>query len=244
MSALVVVHPGRVVYGAEEPKRVAHRYGFLALTISALIHFSIIGAYYLNLLLVPEVPLRDPLRNQRHIVSIGDFPRIPGTYTLPSARGHSMPKVANAGTPVAVPDDADTKERTIASQPDLADNVDPHGLDYSPGEEEHTPIEIPDETPPPIWVLVEKEPALVKSVAPVYPELALKAGMEGKVYVKIWVDKEGKPRQVEFLKGEDIFKEAALAAAKELLFTPAYMNNGPVSVWVCMPFTFKLTGPK
>ena len=99
-----------------------------------------------------------------------------------------------------------------------------------------------DDGPPPIFVPVEKDPVIVKAVAPAYPPLALKAGLEGKVIVKIWVDRQGKVRQVEVLRSDnDIFNEAAVEAAKKLVFTPAYMNNGAVSVWVALPFTFKLT---
>ena len=61
----------------------------------------------------------------------------------------------------------------------------------------------------------------------------MRAGLEGKVWVKIWVDKEGRPKQVVILKSDaEIFNEPAVEAAKQWVFTPAYMNNGPVAVWV------------
>jgi protein TonB len=69
----------------------------------------------------------------------------------------------------------------------------------------------------------------------------LKAGVGGKVWVKIWVNKLGKPQEVRIAKSEnDMFNDAALEAARQFLFTPAYMNNGPISVWVSVPFKFKL----
>ena len=98
-----------------------------------------------------------------------------------------------------------------------------------------------DDGPPADFVPVEKEPQIIKQVKPEYPELAMRAALEGKVWVKIWVDKEGKPREVVVLKSDaEIFNEPAINAAKQFLFTPAYMNNGPVSVWVSVPFNFKL----
>jgi len=42
----------------------------------------------------------------------------------------------------------------------------------------------------------------------------------------------------------EIFNEPAVEAAKQWLFTPAYMNNGPVAVWVSIPFRFKLADRK
>ena len=52
-------------------------------------------------------------------------------------------------------------------------------------------IRIDEDAPPADFVPVEKEPVPVKKVEPKYPELAMRAGLEGKVWVKIWVDKEG-----------------------------------------------------
>jgi TonB family protein len=97
------------------------------------------------------------------------------------------------------------------------------------------------EAPPPDQVAVDKEPTLLKKVEPVYPELAKKAGLEGKVWVKILVDTEGKPKQVVILKSDsDVFNQVAVDAANQFLFTPAYLKDKPVSVWVSVPFKFKL----
>jgi protein TonB len=75
----------------------------------------------------------------------------------------------------------------------------------------------------------------------VYPEIARKAGLEGTVWVKIWVGKEGKPRKVVIQKSaSDIFDQAAVDAANRFVFTPAMMQNGPVDVWVSIPFHFRL----
>ncbi len=64
-----------------------------------------------------------------------------------------------------------------------------------------------DDTPPPDFVPVEKEPQIVNEVIPKYPELAQRAGIEGRVIVKIWVDKDGKPHKAVVLKSDaDIFQ--------------------------------------
>jgi TonB family protein len=97
------------------------------------------------------------------------------------------------------------------------------------------------ETPPPDQLAVDKEPTLLKKVEPVYPELAKKAGLEGKVWVKIWVDTEGKPKQVVVLKSDsDVFNQVTIDAAKQFLFTPAYLKDKPVAVWVSVPFRYAL----
>jgi len=40
----------------------------------------------------------------------------------------------------------------------------------------------------------------VKNPSPIYPEIARRAGVEGTVWVKIWVDKEGKAKKAQILK--------------------------------------------
>ena len=65
--------------------------------------------------------------------------------------------------------------------------------------------------------------------------------MEGKVWLKIWVDKEGKPRDVVLLKSDaDVFNQSAIEAARQFRFTPAYIGGKPVDVWVSVPFRFRL----
>ena len=102
-------------------------------------------------------------------------------------------------------------------------------------------MKIEDDGPPPDFVPVEKQPAPVKNPSPIYPEIARRAGVEGTVWVKIWVDKEGKAKKAQILKSDaELFNQAAIDAAMQWVFTPAVMNNGPVAVWVSIPFKFKL----
>lgn len=97
------------------------------------------------------------------------------------------------------------------------------------------------DTPPPDFVEFEKAPEVIKSVAPRYPELARRAGMEGTVFVRVWIDREGKVRAVEVQKSDaEIFNQPAIEAAQQMLFSPAMMKGEPVSVWVAIPFKFKL----
>ena len=245
MLGLVVVQPGQPgAYGAFELKRVAHRYGFFALSISVAIHFSILGLYYFVTLNAGERGIGDDFGYRPPIVTIDPAPPIPGVYELPSPAGPPAIEAGDAGTPSPVADNLVPDGKTIAPQKKLVESVDPHGGEPIPRDLNVPVGEAPDETPPPIFVAFEKEPMIVSSVAPVYPPLALKAGIEGKVWVKIWVDRQGKNRKVEILKGDEVFNEAAIEAAKQFVFTPAYMNNGPVSVWVSVPFTFRLAGGK
>jgi protein TonB len=103
---------------------------------------------------------------------------------------------------------------------------------------------VDSENEPPLpYVAFEYAPKVVKQVQPRYPDLATRAGLEGTVWVQIWVDKEGKPKKALVQKSDaEIFNQPATEAAMGWIFTPAMMKNGPVSVWVSIPFRFKLQG--
>ena len=68
------------------------------------------------------------------------------------------------------------------------------------------------------------------------------AGIEGTVWVKILVGKDGRPKRAVIMKEipEGTFREASLEAAMQYIFTPAYMNSGPVQVWTAVRFKFVL----
>jgi protein TonB len=146
-----------------------------------------------------------------------------------------------------VPDAEVSPDQTIASQTELSQQAAPSAdANANAGNASiEQDLKIDDDTAPPDFVPYEKEPTVVKRIEPKYPDLALRAGLEGNVFVKVWVDKEGKVRKVVLLKSDaPIFEEAAINAAKQWVFTPAVMQKGPVSVWVSIPFRFRLTGNK
>ena len=112
------------------------------------------------------------------------------------------------------------------------------------GPQEITPtssLQAIEEAPPSDMVPVDKEPGLVKNAAPVYPEEAMKNGLQGTVYVKILVDTEGRVKDAVIAKSDgEIFNQASIDAAKQFQFTPAMKEGKPVSVWVVVPFKYKL----
>ena len=227
-------------YGAIELKAVAQKYMMIGVVAASILSFSFIGSYYLIGWLTEE---EEPV----HMVRIMKYSDL---GPPPSLTSQAAPAVAVAGAavkpsvgvPVPVPDAEVSPEQTIASQTELSQQAAP-ALDAGGGGTSGTELKIEDEGPPPDFVPYEKEPTVIKRIEPKYPDLALRAGLEGNVFVKVWVDKEGKVRKVVLLKSDaPIFEEAAIAAAQQWGFTPAVMQKGPVSVWVSIPFRFRLTG--
>ncbi len=86
---------------------------------------------------------------------------------------------------------------------------------------------------------VEVKPKIIKQVQPEYPELARKAGIEGKVVISAVVDENGDVVKAEILSSTNsIFNEPALKAAYKYKFSPAMMKDKKVKVKVLIPFNF------
>ena len=169
-------------------------------------------------------------------------PYVPWFPTSPPPSGPATKIKGERGIPVPVGSELVDPDRTIESHGPSGDLSNPtgNGTGEGIGETHGGALEFPEEPPLP-FTPVEVDAKVIRSVLPVYPEIARRSGLEGRVFVRIWVDKEGKCRKVEVLRSTaDIFNDAAVEAAKQFLFTPAYMNSGPVSVWVAIPFLFTL----
>ncbi len=115
-------------------------------------------------------------------------------------------------------------------------------LTTSSGKPEKIEAPVPDEqTPPTDFVAFDQPPEIVKRVNPVYPDTARKSGLEGVVWLKIWVDHKGQTREVLVTESSDpIFNQSAIGAAKQFVFVPAMKEGKPVDVWVTLPFNFRL----
>ena len=95
------------------------------------------------------------------------------------------------------------------------------------------------------FILVEKYPELIESANPQYPEIAKRAGITGKVYVKLLVDKEGTPKKAIVIKSDsELFNQSAVDAAMKSKFTPAINKGEAIAVWIVLPYKFALDGLK
>ena len=90
------------------------------------------------------------------------------------------------------------------------------------------------------FFMVEEKPTIVKNVSPVYPEIARKAGLSGRVFVRFKVGRDGRVHEVQILKGEEIFRQAAIDAVSQFVFKPAMQNDKPVAVWMSQAIKFDL----
>jgi protein TonB len=74
-----------------------------------------------------------------------------------------------------------------------------------------------------------------------YPELARKAGIEGRVLVQFIVDETGAVTDPTITKGaHEALNRASLVAVKKLTCEPGTVRGDPVKVKRTLPVTFKL----
>ncbi len=229
-------------YGRQEVKNSLHKNMMRALAVSTAIHCAMIGGYYLNQLFSDEDDIPFVTVRLMKYSELGPPPSITNTEKLPTVGVMTTITKPSIGIPVPVPDIEVNPEQTFASQQELSQAQSQTDIDFGKGNVAiQQDIQFDDDPNPEAFIPVEKNPMPVKQVKPEYPEIARRASVEGTVWIKILVDKQGKAKKAIVIKSDaEIFNEPARAAALQWVFTPAMMNNGPVSVWVAIPFRFQL----
>lgn len=108
------------------------------------------------------------------------------------------------------------------------------------------PLVIEEIEPNVIFMVVEEMPAPIGGIGSIqkqitYPDIAKRSGVQGRVFVKAFVDEEGKVFRVELLKGiGGGCDEEALKAVENTLFSPGKQRGKPVKVQVTIPVLFRL----
>lgn len=85
----------------------------------------------------------------------------------------------------------------------------------------------------------DKPPQLLTQIKPKYPSEAREAGITGKVYIKVFIDKEGEAKETIVLQGIEELNQAAIDAIKQAKYKPAERNDKPVGVWVNLSLEFE-----
>jgi protein TonB len=145
----------------------------------------------------------------------------------------------SVGIPIPVPETEVSQDATIASQTEMSQMS--AVSDMGTGSDSLVVTGIPDIEPGlDEFIAVEIEPVAIVQVKPSYPEMARRAEVEGTVFVKALVDKEGKVKKAVAVEGPDIFYDEAIKASMQWVFKPAIQHDQPVSVWVVIPFRFNV----
>ena len=82
------------------------------------------------------------------------------------------------------------------------------------------------------------------SPKPAYPLALRDLGVSGVVWLRVWVDDTGRPREIELAKGSGyrLFDEAALRAVQHWRFIPAKNEQQSLASWVEFAVRFEING--
>lgn len=224
-------------YGAPELMEVAKKYMFRA-TLAGI--GTIVGVFVVmftvNLIIAQQQQAIPVVQMQ-----VSDLAAPPPlSQDTPPPQVTVAPAVAPpaAAIPVPVPDAQAPDEQTIMTQEEISTST--PGVSEEAGSQ--MVVAPSDDAMPKFgdYVYVEELPDAVTRVAPIYPDLAREAGVDGTVMVQALVGKDGKVHDVRVVKSIPMLDEAAKLAVRKWVFKPALSNNKPVAVWVGVPVKFSL----
>ncbi len=141
--------------------------------------------------------------------------------------------------PVEVPDD----EVLLDDELDLDMSLD---IDEVPDLPPPPPPKEEEEAEPEIFVIVEQSPELIGGLPGLqkkikYPEIAKKAGVEGRVFLQFIVDEQGNVSDPIVTRGIGAgCDEEAVRAILEAKFKPGKQRGKAVKVKMSLPITFRL----
>ena len=214
----------------------------LALALGASILAFTLPAGPPENILVPE-PTDDPIR----LVSV-----VPPTTQPPPPPPPAPPP------PVEVPDDVTAEEVIEAVDLEVTDvpiPPMPPAPDTAPAPrppepsvhlDPPAPPPLPEDQPDRVFDIVQQEPQLIGGLDGLqalveYPEMARRVGLEGRVIVRFVVDETGAVTDPEVVRSPgEALSAAALAAVRQVRFTPGQQRGRPVKVRVSVPVTFRL----
>jgi protein TonB len=84
-------------------------------------------------------------------------------------------------------------------------------------------------------------PALVRRVNPTYPDLAVRANVEGVVILEAVVDREGHVEDVRVLRSMPLLDRAALDAVRQWQYSPLLLNGKPERFVLTVVVSFRLS---
>lgn len=169
---------------------------------------------------IPEIETKPYRPNVNTVIRIDNLPdRFENIVKPPPPKRPKMP--------VAAESDADVEAETI----DRTNLIDEDGkvstVEFNP--------------PPFVPYDVSPKPLNLDKVKFEYPKSVIMLGIEGTVYLELWIDERGDVRNVKLMKSlYPTLDRVAVENAKNLKFSPAMQRDKPVAVRYSFPVRFKV----
>ena len=238
-------------YGAYKLRKAYKKYLSIAMWIAIIFFILATTGPTIYKMIVPEEDLSTKTRKVV-ITELAPPPSIGEQKEVEPLEAPPPLKSTIKFTPPVVKPDEQVKDEYIPTIEELKDvdpgteteEGNPQGVDYSLLEVEEKVVE--KEEAPTYFVAVEEMPEPIGGIIAIqekiaYPEIAKRAGVEGKVYVLAFVNEDGNVTDAKIIKGIGAgCDEAALDAVKKTKFKPGKQRGVPVKVQVSIPIVFKL----
>jgi len=251
-----LVLPGMEMYGGIEIKRNGKKNTIRAFVYAVVIHLALFLLYIGWNAFMKEDDSKVP--HIRRISSLAELAPPPSTEdqmeAAPMAPAPALDVAKPTfGIPVPVPDIQAPNQtmpdlNNMPVQTSSGDQGSGGTQLVGNGEAVHVtppPEPVQEETPDrDAFVDVSEEPKPVQNIQSliVYPEVAKRSGLEGKVIASVLIGKDGRVEKVAIDKTDnEIFNKAAEDALMRARFTPAKQGTTPVKVWWTIPISFKLS---
>lgn len=94
----------------------------------------------------------------------------------------------------------------------------------------------------PTVVMPSSSAAYLNNPRPAYPSISRRMGEQGKVVLRVFIDAEGTPQQIEIRQssGYERLDQQALDAVRRWRFVPGKRNGVPEAMWNIVPINFVL----
>ncbi|PKL82748.1 MAG: hypothetical protein CVV24_08470 [Ignavibacteriae bacterium HGW-Ignavibacteriae-3] len=245
MSETKLKNNNNGVYGYFELKRIYPRNYTIGVMVALFLHLLGLTSFYVYQAMTKEDFEDAPMMRIVKYSELGPPPSI-ANEAPPQIAVSGPVAPPTVGVPIPVPDEQAPPEQTIASQQEMSAQAAPSlSADLGAGAQIQQDIKIEqtqDDDPAfDKFIPYENAPEMIVAKTPEYPEIAKRAGITGKVFVKVLIDKEGKPKRAVVIKSDsELFNQPAIDAAMKSAFTPAIQNKHPIAVWIVLPYKFQL----
>jgi len=222
--------------------------GFRSLPVSVLLHAAGLAAIVLIALAATDVLPTPPA-----VFAFVATPELapappPPPAPLTAARKPMTPAANPAAAPLAAP--AEIKPETglefpmPASMPGGVEGGIPGGVTGAGMAAVPEPPAPPPAPKAPIRVGgMVRPPVKVKDVAPMYPELAIRARVQGVVVVEADLDERGRVTDARILRSIPLLDRAALDAVRQWEYAPTLLNGVPTPIVMVVTVTFQFARP-
>jgi periplasmic protein TonB len=234
---------------ANKSRALAASLGLQSLVVAVAILIPLIFADRMPLLrpwIAIPVPLRaqpppEPVKSAAHASSVASILRTPSRVFKPTSLNPQRPEAIGA----TILSDSASFSSSFAGP----------SIGFGPPVNSGLPTAVATTTaPPPPAALVPKAPdkprvvggdvqaaKLIRKIVPQYPPLAKQARISGTVQLTGVIAKDGSIEQLQVVSGNPLLVPAALAAVKQWLYKPTFLNGQPVEVIAPIDVIFTLS---